>query len=586
MTEAVEEDPIEAPGEDEAGGEAKGEGEATAEVSPSVPRPSGSGPASPAKKKPEKRSRPPVEVADEPLPPDPEPVITGGARPLGTAQAYGLAFATGFLYFLAFPGIDLWPLSFVALVPLIVALRGQTPRRAAGLGWLAGFTMTMFGFYWLLEMLKVFSGFPLPLCVLFMAILCGYQAGRIALCGWLYGRADRRGWPPSLAFGLAFVASELVFPLLFPWYYAATLHNAPVLMQLADLGGPYLVAAMLCAVNVAVAELIVHRREKRPRDRRVLIAGAAALAVALAYGYVRLRMVDAAAATATPVKIGIVQGNQPLLGRNHALDVHMQRTRELKNRGAELVVWSEGGSGTATMESKNEEETRRRFTQRLGVPTIVGTILVRGGQDRGHETLFNTALLSVDGGAIAGRYDKEYLLAFGEYIPFGDTFPKLYEWSPNSSHFSAGTSLEPLPWGDHKISALICYEDILPAFVNKAIQHADPDLIVNLTNDTWFGDSTEPYIHFALAKLRAVEHRRYLVRATNSGLSGIIDPVGRTILRGETFQEQALLGEARFMRSKTGYEILGDYPWWLATIAILWMAFRPRFQKGLPKKAV
>src|SRR5262249_53607849 len=128
---------------------------------------------------------------------------------------YLLAFASGFLYFLAFPGIDLWPLAFVALVPLIVALRGQPPARAAYIGWIAGFTMTMFGFYWLLNMLKVFSGFPLPICFVFMAILCGYQAGRIALLGWLAARIEGRGWPPGVAFALGFAASELVYPLLF-----------------------------------------------------------------------------------------------------------------------------------------------------------------------------------------------------------------------------------------------------------------------------------------------------------------------------------------------------------------------------------
>ena len=109
-------------------------------------------------------------------PPDP---FGPTASALPAKIAYPLAILCGLLYFLAFPGIDLWPLSFVALVPLIVALRGQSPRRALGLGWLAGFTMTMTGFYWLMEMLKVFSGFPVPLCLLFMAILCGYQAGRM-----------------------------------------------------------------------------------------------------------------------------------------------------------------------------------------------------------------------------------------------------------------------------------------------------------------------------------------------------------------------------------------------------------------------
>src|SRR5262245_45796114 len=99
--------------------------------------------------------------------------------------AYALAFGSGALYFLAFPGVNVWPLAFVAFVPLLVALHGATPRRAAGLGWMAGFGMTMLGFYWLLPMLRVFGGFPSVVCALLMAVLCGYQAGRIALNGWL-----------------------------------------------------------------------------------------------------------------------------------------------------------------------------------------------------------------------------------------------------------------------------------------------------------------------------------------------------------------------------------------------------------------
>ena len=149
--------------------------------------------------------------------------------------AYALAVGTGFLYFLAFPGIDLWPLSFVALAPLMIALKNQPPRRAAGLGWAAGFTMTMAGFYWLLEMLKTFSGFPTVVCLFFMAVLCGYQGGRIALMGYLYGRAEKRGWPAGPVFALAFIASELVYPLLFPWYFGATVHQVPALTQIADL---------------------------------------------------------------------------------------------------------------------------------------------------------------------------------------------------------------------------------------------------------------------------------------------------------------------------------------------------------------
>ena len=152
--------------------------------------------------------------------------------------------------------------------------------------------------------------------------------------------------------------------------------------------------------------------------------------------------------------------------------------------------------------------------------------------------------------------------------------------SPNSGHLERGTSLAPLPWKGHKITTMICYEDILPGFVNKIVRYADPDLLVNLTNDAWFGRSTEPWIHLALAKLRAVEHRRYLVRATNSGVSAIVDPVGRVVVHGGTYREESVLGEARFMRAKTVYGLLEDWPWWIATAAIAAMSYFSRPKKG------
>jgi apolipoprotein N-acyltransferase len=522
---------------------------------------SGEGEAKPTKPKAKRAAK--AEAAK------PEP--TGGVTPLPGKIAYPLAVLCGFLYFLAFPGIDVWPLAFVALVPLIVALRGQTARRALGLGWTAGFTMTMIGFYWLLEMLRAFSGFGTALCLVFMAILCGYQAGRIALAGWLYGRAEQRGWPGAPAFALAFVASELVYPLLFPWYYGATVHKAWVFAQVADIGGGYLVGLVLVAANLAVAELVLGRRESRAPSRRVLAVGIAAPLLALVYGYPRLLQIDARAAAAEPLKVGLVQGNQPLVGRRQSLKVHVNRTAELRKKAVDLVIWSEGATAQAHREGQDYAEVRQLVTNRLGVPTIVGGLLMRG-QDA-DARYFNTALLADKEGKILGRYDKQFLLAFGEYLPFGETFPVLYEMSPNSSRFSPGTSIEPLVWGDHRISTLICYEDIIPGFVNGMVRHANPDLLVNLTNDAWFGDSTEPWIHLALAKMRAIEHRRYLIRATNSGVSAIIDPVGRMPLNSHTFKEETLIGVVKWMRATTIYELIGDVPWWLATLAIFAMAF-------------
>jgi apolipoprotein N-acyltransferase len=513
----------------------------------------------------------------------------GAFTPTGALPArvaYPLAFLSGFLYFIGFPGVDIWPVSFVALVPLIVALRGQTPRRAAGLGWLAGFTMTMTGFYWLLEMLQVFSGFPVVLCVLFMAILCAYQGGRIALAGWLYGRAEARGWPAAPVFALAFAVSELIYPLLFPWYFGASVHNAPVMMQVADLGGPILVGLVLVAANLAIAEFIVARRRREKIDRRVVIVGVAVPFLAAIYGLVRMRSVDGAMAAAEKVRIGIVQGNLPLFDRNRALPLHVKMTQEIeREKDVDLVVWSEAAVPRSFSEARYADEVYRTISQKLGVATIVGTVLRRPADGHGGRAAhFNTALMAGDDGKILGRYDKQYLLAFGEYLPFGETFPVLYKWSPNSGQFTPGKSFEPLTWRDHRISTLICYEDILPAFVRQIVSHGDPDLLVNLTNDAWFGESTEPWIHFALAKMRAIEHRRFLVRATNSGVSGIVDAAGRVVTHGGTFREEAVVGEARFMRQKTLFGLIGDAPWYIAMIVVGAMSIGSRPKKIAPNK--
>ena len=189
--------------------------------------------------------------------------------------------------------------------------------------------------------------------------------------------------------------------------------------------------------------------------------------------------------------------------------------------------------------------------------------------------------------ASTSRYDKQYLLTFGEYLPFGDTFPILYKWSPNSGHFSPGHVARPAParrrGATHPVTVLICYEDILPRFTNDAVRHADPELLVNMTNDAWFGDTAEPWEHLALAQLRAVEHRRYLVRGTNSGVSAVVDPVGRVVAHSGTFRQEAhLRARSTGCASHTVYERIGDWPWLLVSGGLIYLAFRRRQRTARP----
>lgn len=520
------------------------------------------------------------------------------------------AILTGLLYWLAFAGFDVWPLTFIAFVPLYLSLFGKTPKRAAWLGFLSGLAMNLGGFYWLLNMLRTFSGFPTPLCLLFVVIICAYQGGRLALMGWLHGRAAQRGWPVPLVFAGAFVASEVgIYPLLFPWYYAATVHKVPVLMQLADVGGPILVGLVLVAVNLAIAEPLRARlaatneivpgkatpyrgaesseeRVRYPIDKRVVGAGVLALLIALLYGAARISMTKSKVAAAPKVRVGYVQGNMGLLQKREdpgeGLRRHRRMTAELRSKGVELVVWSESSVTFAVPESLGTKSSfyKDKFAASLGVPTIFGGVLYRVDPDR--ERWFNSALATNAQGDITGRYDKQFLLAFGEYLPLGDVFPILYKWSPHSGRFSPGTSLDPVMvevnGEKHPVTVLICYEDILPRFTNGAVAHANPELLVNITNDAWFGNTTEPWEHLALAKLRAIEHRRYLVRSTNTGISAVIDPTG-AVVEGTVstpFKAEARDAEVRWLRASTVYETVGDAPWYLISLGMIVAAFRKR----------
>lgn len=506
-----------------------------------------------------------------------------GALPLSTPVAYGAAVLSGLLYWLAFPGVSLWPLAFVAWVPLIVAMRRQTTGRAWRLGWAAGLTMNVAGHWWIQGFLATFSGFPAPVCFLFLLIICAFQGGRVGLLGWFHGRATTRGWPYAAVFAGAFVASELLYPVLFLWYFAATVQPVPVLTQLADVGGPILVGLVLVAVNLAAAEAILARLERRKVSIGTLAAGAVAVAFACCYGSLRISAVDAMAQAAPPATVGVVQANMGLMEKRTSFDEglrrHLKMSEDLRARGVDFVVWSETSAMRPVRDGSYGDDLRV-VASRIGVPSIFGAVVVKRVPDEREYVLYNSAVSSDAEGTIESRYDKQYLLMFGEYLPFGDWLPILYRWSPNSGHFTPGTSLEPLRLDvhgvEHPITALICYEDILPRFTNDAVRRGDPELIVNMTNDAWFGDTAEPWEHLALAQLRAVEHRRYFVRGTNSGVSAVVDPVGRVIAHTDTFRQQAISAPIHWMRQHTVYERVGDWPWLLVSAGMIFAAFRRR----------
>jgi apolipoprotein N-acyltransferase len=171
--------------------------------------------------------------------------------------------------------------------------------------------------------------------------------------------------------------------------------------------------------------------------------------------------------------------------------------------------------------------------------------------------LYNTAVL-VDGkGRVVGMTDKIFLLAFGETIPLGDTFPIFYEWIPEASRFTPGREPSVIRWGDKTLGMLVCYEDILPRFANE-VMALEPDVLINITNDAWFGRTGEPYLHMMLAAMRAVEHRRTLIRSTNTGVSVVVDPVGRILQQTSMDDAEVLVADVPLMKGRTLYSRIGE----------------------------
>ncbi|MBJ70566.1 MAG: apolipoprotein N-acyltransferase [Sandaracinus sp.] len=514
---------------------------------------------------------------------------THEAPALAPRQRFGhllLAALGGALQCLGFAGFSLWPFALVCFLPMFYVVEVERPtrfRRLFALGLAHGFVGYTGGYYWLVDMLENFSGFEGWPNWAFASIFFLYQAGKHVLIYWVYARARRRGWPILGAAVASLLSFELIYPVLFPSFLSTGFHDVTPFIQIADLGGPMLVSAVVMSVNAALFELLWAWR-RGPLPRRSPAIAAAAVALTLAYGYWRIAEVDARAEAAPKLTVGVVQVNMGIFDKRadplegHRRHLVQSRRLERNHDDLDLLVWPE--SAYTFFLREGVQNLKRRVLGPLSTPTLFGGLARREGEER--MLAFNTAYLIDGAGDVLGTYDKTYLLMFGEYLPFGETFPILYDWSPNSGRFTPGDHVRPLELGDVRISTLICYEDVLPGFTREAVREGDPHLLVNITNDAWFGDTHEPWIHLALAKFRAVEHHRALVRSTNSGVSAFVDPAGRVLHTIGVFEQGEAAEELALLEGDTLYLVLGDWPGWAALFAMVWMSFVGRRRREDP----
>ena len=495
------------------------------------------------------------------------------------ARARGVAFdaacvAAGAALPLAFAPFGLFPVAFASLATLFLAWRGcRTPRRAGLRGWLFGIGAFGTGLSWIYESFG-FSEVPGALALVLTVGFVGCLALYPAVLGWIVVRiapAGLRGSPRKRGGD----ASRLlaVYPaawMLWEWLRGWAFTGLPWLqVGYAQIDGPASgwlpvigalgTGALAAFVAGGLAWVLVRR------DRRALgVLGA--VAVLWGAGAVLARM-DWVRPAGRPVTVAIVQGNvaqdrkwRPEM-RGPTLERYAALTRE--HFDADLVVWPE--SATPGFLDTLEEFTRgmRAEAVERGSAVLTG-VPVRDAP--GGPYLNGVVML----GPEPGVYYKRRLVPFGEYLPFGPVFrPGLEALGIRVADFSPGPREQtPIRLGPHPLGVSICYEIAFGAVVRLDLPEAA--LLVTVSNDAWFGDSIGPHQHLEIARVRAAETGRWLVRATNTGLSAVVSPRGEIRARLPQFEIASGTFEVVPMRGETPYVRMGDAP--IVIVLALWLA--------------
>ena len=506
-----------------------------------------------------------------------------------------LAIASGVLGFLGYVGFDQFYLQWVYLAVLLVAIQDASPRRAFLIGWLMGTVGHTGGFYWVVHMLMVFAHLNLALSVVGLVAIAAINALSFGLFAWAVRRVHLdTGWAVAWIAPVIWVGIAHFFPYIFPFYLAASQYRLLPLTQIADVTGILGVTFMLVWCNAVLYEIYARRRSKRPFPTRPALAFGAALVMVLGYGALRIWQIDARVAQAPKLTAGLVQTNlgaaDKHTNRRGFLQRHQEMSQEiLQQQPLDLLVWPEGAySGHL---ARPVERLTPSVLGPISTPIIFGA-LTTGRDAEGKRKRYNSVISAEEGRRALGVYDKRVLVPFGEYIPLGDTFPIIYKWSPYSGRYYQGESYAALPLLGYKFSANICYEDLFPGLVRDLMNRsADgdgvlPHALVNVTNDSWYGDTIEPMEHLVLASFRAIEHRRALLRSTNTGISAIVDPVGRLDVRSGQWTSEVVVGEVPMMSGQTLFGLLGNWFGWACFVGLLFclgQAFWIRRQRGPAK---
>ena len=456
---------------------------------------------------------------------------------------------SGALLAAAFPALDLGPLALVALVPLLLAVETVRPARAAALGYLAGLTFFGLHLLWIAQFLS-WTG---AVAWLAWGALSAIQAAAFAAFFALVPATRMLGAWRLLVLPAAWAVLELVrahHPLGgFPWgLLALTQHDAGPLLPLARVVGGFGLAAVIVAVNLAVAfwlRALWAPAPAGPRWRRLLpLAGLPLLVVGL--GGARLAVPPPPAPSGEPLDVVVVQAG---LRGGRGLDQgqtteqvfanHVRRTETLAltpGDPPDLVVWGEGAADADPLTSPERQADVARAAAAARAPVLLGATTRLDDTHRATE-----ALLFTPEGMLASRYQKRRLVPFGEFVPFGSVLGRLIPATRQGVPYDKvpGERLEPLLIDGVPVGTLICWESAYPGDARQLTRDG-AQLLLILTNNASFGTGAGPRQHLAAGQLRAVEEGRTIVQAAVTGISAVIEPSGATRQETELYQETTL----------------------------------------------
>lgn len=480
-------------------------------------------------------------------------------RMAGVAQRFPFLAAAllGLLQVLAFPPFGLWWLGIAVLAGFFLLLETGSPGRGARVGFGFGAGLVAGGTYWLYTAIHDFGHAPAWLALFLMAGLVALMAAWYALLGYLSRRwltqAGPWRWLVMLPAGWVLVewARSRAFSG-FPWLTLGYPQIDTWLQGYAPVGGVYLVSLAAAVAAGALTALLVDAR------RHARLGGGVLVGVFLAgLGLSQVPWVHPAGES---MGVAIVQGAVPqdLKWSPEQREATLSLYRDLSRGawGAPLVVWPEAALPVLA------EEATPYLREQWGEASRHGSSLLLGllSYDLAAGTIRN-GLLVLDPAARPQWYFKRHLVPFGEYFPVP---AKVREWMRLSSlayvDLTPGTETQPVPVAQGlPLAATICYEDAYGS--DQLAPLATARLLVNVTNNAWYGDSTAAHQHLQIARMRALEAGRYLVRATSNGISVITDERGTVLARAPQFQPAVLRGSVRPMSGLTPYARFGgDWP--------------------------